>query len=752
MPLSDTIPRSTISSRRAGVHHRRFMAMSAAAALLSAQAVAAPSAKIEEVVVTATKTGETALQSTPLAISAFSAEQLSSRGVSDVRGLVDYTPGLQISDVNGYAQLYMRGVGSNNVFIGSDPSTTLHLDGVYLARPIAYFSDFLDVERVEVLRGPQGTLYGRNSVGGTINIVSRKPSDTLTGEVQGSIGTYRELGLKGYVSGPLGDTPLRGSLSAVRLRHDGYLDNVADGADVADQNSYGLRGQLYSPLGDRAELTLRADYLHSDEHTAGASKLLEPIGVPKDDAILGDYHKIAANAPNRLEVRSYGVSADFKYDFTDDVSLKSLTAYRNVRSEDATDSDGTDQDIMRALFNLRQHQFSEELNLNVNFDALTLVTGAYYFREADEEPANLAMPEFGFNHFQRPKLTAESYALFAQGEYRFTDELSVIAGLRYTRETKDYDISDFWKLSGSPDSDIAMQAPTVVGMEPDFSDPFVVSSTKRANALTPKIGVNYKPNEDMLIYVSATRGFKSGGFDFGASSPEKQADGYGPEYLWSYEVGLKSQWLDDRLRVNLDAFYYDYSDLQVTLYTQQVSAYTQNAATARVKGVEAEILARPLPDLDLFANIAYLNARYTDYPGARDKRLQDFDASGKYLNNSPRWTVAFGATYTMHTDNSGDFYVGADYHYQTEQYFSPVNDGVNGVRGWPGQQDNFGVLNARLGWKSGDGLWDAALIGRNLTDREYITTAVPYGFKGETFVGRPGAPRTATFQVTRRFL
>src|SRR6202041_2340679 len=150
--------------------------------------------QLEEIVVTA-KTGTTKLQQTPIAITSFTAADLDAKKIEDVRGLVQYTPGLQISDINGYAQLYIRGVGSNTVYIGSDPSTTIQLDGVYLARPLSYFSDFLDVERVEVLRGPQGTLYGRNSVGGTINIISKKPSDTLTGEVQASVGTYDEYSL-----------------------------------------------------------------------------------------------------------------------------------------------------------------------------------------------------------------------------------------------------------------------------------------------------------------------------------------------------------------------------------------------------------------------------------------------------------------------------------------------------------------------------------------------------------------------------
>jgi iron complex outermembrane receptor protein len=707
-------------------------------------------AGLEEVLVTATKTGETELQSTPLAISAFTAAQLDARGVGNVKGLVDYTPGLQISDVNGYAQLYLRGVGSNNVYIGSDPSTTIHMDGVYLARPVAYFSDFLDVERVEVLRGPQGTLYGRNSVGGTINIISRKPTDTFSGQLQGLLGTYQEFGLKGYISGPIAQTPLRGSLSFVRMAHDGYMENVGSGHDIADQNSWGVRGQLYAALTDKLDVTLRADYFHSDDHAAGSAKLLEATGLPLEDSILGDYDKITADGTNRLQVRNYGLAADINYEINDNLSLKSLTAYRAVWSDDYTDADATNQPGTQAIFDLREHQFSEELNLNAKFDRLTLVTGAYYFRESDVEPANVVLPLAGFNHFQRPRLTAESYALYTQGEYRINDQFSVITGVRYTHETKDYHIIDFWKFSGAEDSDVAIQAPNIGA--PFFSDPFDISASKNASAVTPKFGINYKPTEEMLIYASATRGFKSGGFDFGSTGPQQQSQGFGPEYLWSYEVGVKSQWLDDRLRVNLDTFYYDYKDLQVTLYTPPVSAYTQNAATAHVKGIEAEIVARPLPSIDLFANVAFLDAKYDDYPGAQVKAIGAFDASGKYLNNSPKWTLALGGTYTYQTANMGAIYVGADYHFQTVQYFSPANDGANGISGYKAKQGAYALVNARIGWRSDDELWDAALIGRNLSNREYITTATDYGGLGAmTLIGRPGAPRTATVQVSRKF-
>ena len=711
--------------------------------------------QLDEIIVTATKSGATQLQNTPIAITAFTAAQLDANKIDDVRGLVQFTPSLQISDINGYAQLYIRGVGSNTVYIGSDPSTTVQLDGVYLARPLAYFSDFLDVERIEVLRGPQGTLYGRNSVGGTINIISKKPTDTVTGEIEASVGTYDEYSLKGYVSGPVTGTPLLFSVSGVWLSHDPYFKNISTGGDIGNQDSYALRGQVYLPVGDRFEATFRADYANSDESIGGDSKLLQPVGLPAEDAILGDYTKIAANSSDALRLENFGFALDMKYQVNDVVSIKSLTAYRSLISSEYTDSDATSLDAVRAIFDLGQHQISEEVNVNADLGPLQLVAGAYYFHENDREPADVLLPLFGptgFTHFQRPTLEDDSYAFFAQGEYHITDQLSAIVGLRWTRDSKDYKITDFWTFDGGPNPAIDILAPKLVGI-PGFSDPFAIDATRNAQALTPKFGLNYKPTEDMLIYASITRGFKTGGFDFGASGPIQQATGYGPEFLWSYEVGVKSQWFQNRLRVNLDGFYYDYTDLQVELFTPPANAFTQNAAAASVKGIEAEFAGRPLPSIDLNANIAYLDAQYDSYPGAQFKGSPlPFDASGKYLNDAPKWVFTVGGTYTYDIDALGSVYAGLDYHFQTTEFFSPVNGGVDGISGYPGKQGSYGLLNARLGWTDADHVWNATMIARNLTARQYITAAADYGGPAlSTLIGRPGDPRTFVFQVSRKF-
>src|SRR5690625_2242733 len=727
---------------------RPLAALISGLALSSLALAADTGGALEEILVTATKTGARDLQSTALPITALDQNYLEARGVTDVIGMANFTPGLQISDVNGNAQLYLRGIGCNSVFIDSDHSTTIHIDGVYMARPMAYFTEVIDIKRIEILRAPQGTLYERHDVGGTINVISRRPSEEFTAELRGTAGSYSQRNLEAMVSGPILADRVLGSLTYGRWRRDGYLDNVGSGSNFEDQDAYAFRGQLYFDLGERLDLTLRADYHRSDENKGGLSKLMEPIGSPLEDSILRKQWKVANNSPNKRAVKSRGLAAELNYLLTDEVELKSLTSYRDLETDNLVDGDATNVDIMRSHMDLEQHQFSQELNLTAHLDALTLIGGLYYFREVDREPASILMPESPMGpvaHFQRPKLTAESYALFGEAEYRFSTEWSLVAGARYTSESKRYGIHDFLTASNATDIGSALQAPVLGGFE--------ISSKKRYHAWTPKLALQYQPSDDLMLYASATRGFKSGGLDFGSSTPEDQKRGYAPEYLWSYELGMKSQWLEDRLRVNATAFFYDYKDLQVTLYKDNINAITRNAATAEVKGLELELTGRPHPQLDLYATLAYLDARYKKYRGASNKRFGEFDASGQKLNNAPRWSTLVGARFALPTASMGEFYVGADVHYRSTQYFSPANQGLYGVSNYKAQQGDYALWQARVGWHSPDDRWHASLIGQNLTGTKYITAAADYGgLDHQTIIARSGAPRMLSAQLSWRYL
>jgi iron complex outermembrane receptor protein len=328
--------------------------------------------------------------------------------------------------------------------------------------------------------------------------------------------------------------------------------------------------------------------------------------------------------------------------------------------------------------------------------------------------------------------------------------LSLVAGLRYTRERKRYAIRDFYTASTDADPAVAEQGFVLTGV-PGLPDPFTVDTSRHDEALTPKFGINFTPVDNVLLYASATRGFKSGGYDYGANNAFDSAAGYGPEKLWSYEAGLKSDLLDRRLRLNLTGFYYDYTDLQVQSYVQigaSLGARTQNAATARVKGLEAEIVARPVRAIELTANIAWLDASYRRYPNAFVTSFGNFDASGNRLNNAPKWSATVGAAYTIDLGGSGDVNLGVDAHLQSKVYFTAANDGVGAVSGYPEQQGSYGVVNGRIGWSSDDGRTKIQLIGTNLFDRNYIVGTANYT---AAISGRQGRPREVLGQVSVRF-
>lgn len=705
---------------------------------------------VPEIVVTATKTGETNLQSTPLAVTALSGEELSARGVRDIQDLKSYVPSLQVSDLSGYTQLYLRGIGSNIVFIGSDPSTTIHLDGVYLARPLSYLNDFLDVERVEVLRGPQGTLYGRNSVGGTINVVSRRPTRELGAEFQGVYGTYDRYAAQGYLSGAIGMGDVAASLAFDVSGHGAFRENVSTGNDVEDLKSRGVKGQVLIPF-TSGELTLRGDYSRQTGAMGAYPKLIGPVGVPLDDSILGDADKVSMDGDNHSVFENFGVAAELNLDLAEGITLRSLSAWRGFDGSIEADADSSSIPLFRNLIApIRQRQVSEELSLVGKSDRIDWIVGAYYFHERNREPLTLTIFPFGVSHVQRPLLKARSLAAFGQVEFHMTEALSVIAGLRYTAERKDYMLADRFTASISPDPDEAAAAFPVSGV-PGIPDPFVVDARRRDNALTPRFGVNYKPASNVLIYASATRGFKSGGFDYGANNALDASTGYGPEKLWSYEAGIKSDWLGNKLRVNATGFYYDYTDLQVQSFVQMGASFgarTQNAATARVKGVELELAARPVAGLQLFANVAYLDAYYREYVNAFVPTFGTFDASGKRLNNAPRWSATFGGNYRFDLAEAGTLDLGLDMHTQSTVYFTAANDGVAGVSSYLEQQDGYSVLNGRIGWTSENGKLGFSLIATNLTDKTYYLGTANYT---PAISARLGRPREVFAQVMLKY-
>ena len=678
---------------------------------------------IEEVVVTATKTGETRLQDTPLAISAFGGDDLSRLGVADIRGLAEMTPNLAVSENAGFSQVFIRGIGSNNAFAGSDPSSTIHLDGVYLARPSAYFANLFDVERVEVLRGPQGTLYGRNSVGGTINVVSRKPHEELMGKAEIGFGNYELVEGKLYVNAPLADD-LYASVAAVYTDREGYIKNVNPaGNDLDDDQTKAIRSQLRWNPG-RVDAILRADYSRTESAIMGFSKLLEPRGSELTDSLLGDFRRVANNVPHEHFRRAWGLSADVNVELSDNLDLKSLTAYRKSRFYGSFDTDASDRDLQRTELNEYQDQFSQEFNLTGRFGRLTTIAGAYYFRETIDYPLSVENRTAGTATTSLPHVVTESFAFFQQSDFDVTDSLTATFGIRYTEEDKEFSQYHYIRslATGLPAGPIA---------EYDTEGKY--------KAWTPKFGLEWTPTEDLMLYASASRGFKSGGFINSSRDPNQ---GFGPEKLWAYEVGAKSQWLDRRLTLNLSAFYYDYTDLQVNFFIAPGQTDIRNAAEATVKGIEFEFDLHAFETTRISGSVSLLDATYDSFPAAPRRGNQAvFDASGMYLNNSPKHLVALSLEQQLPNIGNIETSFRVDASWNGRRYFTPENTLLE-------SQEGYFLLNASLEMRVNEDV-TVTLWGRNLTDEDYVTGTASYA--SLLVAGRVAPPRTYGIKVGYSF-
>jgi len=656
------------------VNHASGLLMSTAlCVLLNAPLFAADGAMLEEIIVTATKMGGTKLQETPLAITAFSSDQMTKTGIKEVRDLMAMTPNLNVAQNASFAQIYIRGIGSNNVFAGSDPSSTIHLDGVYLARPTAYFFNFLDVERVEVLRGPQGTLYGRNSVGGTINVISRKPDNDLRLKLQGTVGNYDFYRGEALVSGPLIKDKLAASVAFMRSKRDGYLENIVPGVgDIDSEDVWSVRGQLRATPSAELELLLRADYMVDDGQIAGNVKLLEPYG-PLEDTVLRDFRKVALGTEGFMERKNRGVSLEINYDLSDAAKITSLTAYRKGTLEAAGDTDATSDLRLITTWLEKQDQLSQELNLSGRWDRLGYVLGLYYF----EEEVNPNPTGEGVNNFlagiivnPSPLVNTDAWSVYGQARYDLTEKLAITTGLRYTEEDKKFD-QDFTI------SLMAAGNPVIGQVTYETDDTY--------KAWTPKFGIEFRPIDDVMLYVSATRGFKSGGFNFTSQNADQ---GFDPEFLWSYEAGMKSDLLDRRLRLNATGFYYDYTNLQVQSFLTPGVIDITNAADAEVTGLEIEMLAHPSDGLAFGANLAHLDATYKNYTEAPITG-GTIDASGNRLNSAPKWNYSLFGQYDLSVGDIGNAFVRGEYSWRSRQYFTVVNDDIQ-------TQGSYELVNANV--------------------------------------------------------
>lgn len=740
--------RAALLSSTLAIYSATLWADAEPAATSGATSDDAAGSALQEIIVTATRTGATQLQRTPIAVSVFSADALSATHTSDIADLAQLSPSLNVGVVTASPSIYIRGVGTNNVFNGSDPDVTMQVDGVYVARPFEQFTDFFDVERIEVLRGPQGTIYGRNAVGGVVNVISKRPSDSLVGSAQVSAGDYDAHEERLYVSGPVVPGLLNLSLAANHSEHGAYNDNLVPNVNgVGDANSTGARFQALWTPASWINATTRLDYGESEEDMQSYDHLLIPAPIPADlaNSTVGRYHTVALDAPGMKETRGWGAAEDITFTLNDNLSLRSLTAYRHGEYELGLDFDATEFPAAVLFQSETSRQFSQEFNLTGTYGDLEFVAGLYYLRDKQDtfNEAIAFVPGEEQYFVTAPYLTAKSEAAFLQGTYHLPYGVGITVGGRYTKDTK--------KLRQTflvYDFDGVEVGPTIYefrgNVEPDFS------------AFTPKVGIDWQITDDALVYASYTAGWKSGGTNYAAI--ELDGISFDPEEIKSYEVGAKTQWLDGRLRFNLAAFTYDYTDLQVQQALRQGVVVINNAATADVKGVEVELLTRIASRLEISASATYLDATYDKFPGSEvpealaEYLIDDpnydptvgeaggYNAAGKRLNNAPELAYAVSTRYEQPLPR-GELYALANYRWQDETDFDPSNAELL-------REPAYGLLTVGIGYNSPGNVWNLQALLKNATDEDYYLVRAANGFVPTAL---SGPPRTFTFSISRNF-
>ena len=670
---------------------------------------------ISDIVVTARKQSES-LQDVPMSISAVAGKDLENAGYTELNSVARLSGNVFFEAADrSKPQIYIRGVGTRSYDAGSDSSVGVFVDGVYLGRFGALDMDLMDIERVELLRGPQGSLYGRNTIGGAISVVSRDPSASLKGRITGEIGTSDIKGdwlysLGASISGPLAGDDVRGSLWGARRYRAGYqpvsIANIRGGSEDA----WSGRGKLMFKLGD-ATLRLSADYAHLD----GPPLVLVPNGLggaaDNPGALSPGFVTPAEPAdPYRLSMdtlgqgivkETYGGSAQLNVPFGA-FELTSITALRKLKLTERDDLDGTTLPFQVYLADEDAKQFSQELRLNYQSDTLKVLLGAYYSKETVNRtetinfgPASilsfLVQPaplrwDFGVD------LQAKSYALFGQVQWEPVERLSLTLGGRYSWDEKA----------------VAFDTRTTV---PIGISNYATALSRKWHSFDPSVSLSYKFTDDVMGYVSYTSGFKSGAFQFIAVSPSVAQQVADPESVDSFEAGMRTTLLDRHLRLNAAVFSMDYRNLQQLRLIPIGGGVTRiliaNAANSRIRGFEMEGRAVFNSNWSLDFSYGYLDAKFKSYVFN-----PTLDFSGNRMQRAPEHTLSLGLNFEAST-GLGDLSTRVGYSYRSKIYFEADNNLVDPES----SEGSLGLWDASANLKNGN--WTIGLWVRNLTDERY---------------------------------
>lgn len=699
---------------------------------------------IEEVIVTAQKRSES-LQDVPIAIKAFSGDDLFTLGTNDISALSQHTPGLVYENTGSVGSPYLRGIGSRFSFAGLESSVATYVDNRYVANVTAgFYIGYLDVERVEVLKGPQGTLFGRNASGGAIRIITKDVSDEFEGKLSAGVGNYDSYHLTGTVNIPISEK-LAGRFSAMTRQRDGFADNIASNgqSQFDDQDLQAYRAKLRWDVTDSVTARLSLDYWETDDSRGADFFDITPNGLSLSQAAGGMPgrvpDKVSSNinrsAPQDEFSSQLQINASFNsFDFV------SITTYTDFDSLTNADADGTN---IRGFDNYtyqEEESYSQELQLLSNTDGNWEWLAGLYFYDSDAFAESAVDSRDIFRVFFTPgnqfaDITAS--AVFGQSTWHFRDRWSLTLGGRWSYEEKE-----------------------VVNKAPIHADvsfgAFPYQDDDDWNEFTPKVTLEYQSDYGML-FATYARGFKSGGWSIPATSNRTNLE---PEILDMIEVGFKGDLLEKRLRLNASVYYYDVSDLQVTraARAQQVSVITENAADSTLYGLDLDLTWLATDRLTLGAALNAMDSEYENYEGATAPVLNAivtgnptavgggnvlFDADGHSLLRAPDLSATLSLDYEFQV-GAASLPVNLSYSYTDEYNFDFVAHPTSSFL----KNDSYGIWNARASYISPEENWRVSLWGSNLTDEEYLTNAIVFinGFRVSF-----GEPRTFGVDISYNF-
>ena len=727
-----------------------------------------------DIIVTAQKQATNA-QKTPIALRVIDGDALTKAGVNDINSLTRLAPDLGITNDTIFTKLALRGVSAESIAEGSDAALTVNIDGEYINRPTALNAGFYDLDRIEVLKGPQGTLYGRNSTAGAINVITKKPTDKLGGYLTGSYGNYNAYSLQGALNVPLADG-LAMRVAGIHTQHDGYRDNNVNGGTGGrndDANVDSFRGTLSFDR-DRLHAFVQGEYTDIDQRPPAQYGVLVTTATPGVVAVPTttggvDYLPLnsrfdlpktafATGQQGFFKVKQYHVRGQLSYDLTDRLTVSYVGGYFHNDIHDYIPLNG----FLPATFSANSakqnsRDFSNELRLTYKGDhGLFIQAGGFYFNEKQDVATGTQLPIAGgayVNYNYRPDLTINSYAAFAQADVPITDQLKVTGGVRYTKDKKTGTYYNFSGFGAAPTiAQIVAGAGTLPGkcqgtLNATYN---VINQCYDKGKVSWTGGLEFQATPRNLLYAKVSTGFRSGGFDNLSSRTINGVTigNFAPETITDYEIGSKNRFMHGTIELNLAAFRYDYKNLQVDNFISlDVGAATVNAGKARYNGAEVDFVAQMTRNDRFNATFNYLDAKltqFTTFQNGLNGGTPEIDSSGNRPPQAPKYTVAVGYSHTFELGSAGTLDASAYSRFKSDYFLSSFNRAAD-------RQEGYSQTDLSLNYTTDNKRYSVQGFVHNVENYVPLVYASYTGGGINIYNFIFGAPRTYGAQATVKF-